>query len=61
MRNKFEGVCYVCNQLVRSGTGHFERNMGKFRVKHALYSSSNTETCEEALRTMIKDINKCTG
>ena len=48
MRNKFEGICYLCKLVVKIGQGHFERHRGKFIVKHALYSSVNAETCTEA-------------
>lgn len=48
MRNKFKGVCYLCGLEVKIGQGHFERHKGRFRVKHSLYSSVNTETCTEA-------------
>lgn len=35
MRNKFQGICYRCAQIVENGTGHFERHQGTWRVQHA--------------------------
>jgi hypothetical protein len=34
MRNKYEGTCYKCGQIVKVGEGHFERHYGKWRVQH---------------------------
>lgn len=35
MRNKFEGVCYRCGDIVKPKAGHFERWGGGWRVQHA--------------------------
>ena len=54
MRNKFEGVCYLCNLAVKIGEGHFQKQRGKFLVKHALYTSAGAKTCEEARSESVK-------
>lgn len=44
MRNKFEGKCYICGKKVEVGQGYFQRDKGRWLVKHrgckAIKSSS---------------------
>lgn len=35
MRNKYQGVCYRCGEIVPAKEGHFERHHGTWRVQHA--------------------------
>lgn len=36
MRNKYKGICYKCNKLVKPGEGYFERYKGRWRTQHVL-------------------------
>lgn len=50
-RNKYEGICYVCDLWVDAETGHFERIKGLaggWRVKHANVPGNGRVTCEMA-------------
>ena len=55
-RNKFDGVCYQCNRVVKAGTGHFERHSGGWRVKHANVPGDGRVTCEQ-----VADARNATG
>jgi hypothetical protein len=35
MRNKYEGTCYKCGEIVKPGEGFFERHHQGWRVQHA--------------------------
>lgn len=41
MRNQFKGECYVCHKEVKPGDGFFEREAGKFRVRHVWCESNH--------------------
>ena len=52
MRNKFAGDCYRCGHRVEPGTGHFERNNGRWRVWHHDYvNAPDAVTCTMAEET----------
>jgi len=36
VRNKYPGICYRCDKLVKAGDGHFERHNGGWRTQHAI-------------------------
>lgn len=54
MRNRYPGTCYVCGLQVSAGTGHFERHLGSWRVKHGVFSGQGRVTCEDARAATAK-------
>jgi hypothetical protein len=57
-RNQYEGQCYLCNLVVKAGTGHFERIKGglqRWRVKHANVPGDGRVTCLEAAKAFADE------
>ena len=52
-RNKYAGICYLCQLPVEAGTGHFERRRDGWRVKHANYEGRGAVTCAMASRVAL--------
>lgn len=48
MRNRYPGVCYICQALVRKGEGHFERSKGSWRLQCAIHPLAKHENTVSA-------------